>query len=85
MANSLRGLCRVAAALAALICGSALAQDTYPSRPVQIVVSYPPGGAVDTGIGGVGRGGDDEKRNDGSHGVSSQEWIAARIASPASP
>ena len=48
MANSLRGLCRVAAALAALICGSALAQDTYPSRPVQIVVSYPPGGAVDT-------------------------------------
>ena len=48
MANSLRGLFRVAAALAALICGSALAQDTYPSRPVQIVVAYPPGGAVDT-------------------------------------
>ena len=48
MANSLRGLVRVAAALAALICGSALAQDTYPSRPVQIVVAYPPGGAVDT-------------------------------------
>ena len=48
MANSLRGLIRVAAALAALICGSALAQDTYPSRPVRIVVAYPPGGAVDT-------------------------------------
>jgi tripartite-type tricarboxylate transporter receptor subunit TctC len=48
MANPLRGLVRIAAALAALICGSALAQDTYPSRPVQIVVAYPPGGAVDT-------------------------------------
>ena len=48
MASSLRGPIRVAAALAALICGSALAQDTYPSRPVQIVVAYPPGGAVDT-------------------------------------
>ena len=48
MANSLRGLIHVAAASLALICGSALAQDTYPSRPVRIVVAYPPGGAVDT-------------------------------------
>lgn len=27
--------------------GSALAQDAYPSRPIKIIVPYPPGGVVD--------------------------------------
>src|SRR6218665_3090294 len=40
-------------ALSALLCGlavpatSALAQEVYHSRPVSIVVGYPPGGSVD--------------------------------------
>src|SRR6218665_3619288 len=40
-------------ALYALLCGlavpatPALAQEVYPSRPVSIVVGYPPGGSVD--------------------------------------
>src|SRR3712207_3434139 len=48
MVTSRRGLFRAAAALSVLTSGLALAQDAYPSRPVRIVVAYPPGGAVDT-------------------------------------
>ena len=48
MGTSRRSLFCVTAALAVLTSGIALAQDAYPSRPVRIVVAYPPGGAVDT-------------------------------------
>jgi tripartite-type tricarboxylate transporter receptor subunit TctC len=30
-----------------LVVASAVAQDAYPSRPIRMVVAYPPGGAVD--------------------------------------
>lgn len=48
MITSRRGLSGIAGALAVLAAGAALADDAYPSRPVRIVVAYPPGGAVDT-------------------------------------
>src|SRR5215469_12552150 len=43
-----RGI-RALAALAALIgaSGAALAQGAFPSRPVHLLVPFPPGGAVD--------------------------------------
>ena len=48
MITSRRGLLGIAGALAVLTLEAASAQDAYPSRPVRIVVAYPPGGAVDT-------------------------------------
>ncbi len=45
----MRGMFRICAALAAfLICGtSALAQQSFPTKPVRLLIPYPPGGAVD--------------------------------------
>jgi len=45
----MRGIVRIGAALAAfLICGtSALAQQSFPTKPVHLLIPYPPGGAVD--------------------------------------
>ncbi len=34
--------------LALLLVGGAIAQDTYPSKPVRMIVPYPPGGVGDT-------------------------------------
>jgi len=38
----------VAAAVALSFTGAALAQTTYPSRPIRFIVPYPPGGGTDT-------------------------------------
>jgi len=45
----MRGIVCIGAALAAfLICGtSALAQQSFPTKPVHLLIPYPPGGAVD--------------------------------------
>ena len=45
----MRGIVRIGVALAAfLICGtSALAQQSLPTKPVHLLIPYPPGGAVD--------------------------------------
>ena len=32
----------------ALLSGSALAQDSYPNRPVKIIIAFPVGGLLDT-------------------------------------
>lgn len=38
----------LALALATLASGAALAQDRYPSRPIRMILPFPPGGSVDT-------------------------------------
>ena len=45
----MRGIVRIGAAIAAfLICGtSALAQQSFPTKPVHLLIPYAPGGAVD--------------------------------------
>jgi tripartite-type tricarboxylate transporter receptor subunit TctC len=40
-------LAGVAAAAGLLAAGAAQAQDSYPSRPIRLLVGYPPGGGVD--------------------------------------
>jgi tripartite-type tricarboxylate transporter receptor subunit TctC len=39
--------CFVVALASALACGAALSQ-TYPTRPIRIVIGFPPGGGIDT-------------------------------------
>jgi len=36
------------AALAALPASTALAQDTWPTRPISMIIPFPPGGVADT-------------------------------------
>lgn len=43
----MRRISLICLALAALVPGFAAAQQAYPSRPVRVIVPYPPGGAVD--------------------------------------
>src|SRR5713101_7898228 len=38
---------RIAAMALALLAGPALAQDAYPSRPITMIVPFPPGGVAD--------------------------------------
>src|SRR5215469_5636498 len=48
--SSFAGALRAVAALSVLLAtagGAACAEQTYPSRPVHVLVPYPPGGAVD--------------------------------------
>jgi tripartite-type tricarboxylate transporter receptor subunit TctC len=47
MRTNLRQLCALALALGALA-GTAMAQDAYPTRPVTMVIPFPPGGVADT-------------------------------------
>jgi len=42
-----RALALLALAVLGLTAGVAAAQDSYPSRPITIVASFPPGGVVD--------------------------------------
>ena len=47
MRKNLRQLCALALALGALA-GTAMAQDAYPTKPVTMVIPFPPGGVADT-------------------------------------
>ncbi len=40
-------LARIAALLFALLVGPALAQGTYPTKPIRLLVGFPPGGGID--------------------------------------
>lgn len=40
--------CVIAFLSLAAACGQALAQDAWPSRPITLIVAWPPGGSVDT-------------------------------------
>jgi tripartite-type tricarboxylate transporter receptor subunit TctC len=40
--------CVIALLSLAAACGQALAQDAWPSRPITLIVAWPPGGSVDT-------------------------------------
>lgn len=44
----MRYLCHVLAAMIALITSNALAQQTFPAKPIRIVVAFTPGGTPDT-------------------------------------
>jgi tripartite-type tricarboxylate transporter receptor subunit TctC len=47
MHKTLKTICAVALTLGALA-GTAMAQDAYPTRPVTMVIPFPPGGVADT-------------------------------------
>ena len=47
MQKTLKTLCAVALTLSA-VAGSAMAQDAYPTKPVTMVIPFPPGGVADT-------------------------------------
>jgi tripartite-type tricarboxylate transporter receptor subunit TctC len=50
IANRRRTITALAALLGAFIAGTACAQDGYPSRPITLIVPFPPGGSADVVI-----------------------------------